>query len=71
MLAGLERVFLGSKHTITPERIQLSAKIVEMTECLKSWVSISPGRQHAPLSGVFRDSWWINEATAYLDKSPP
>jgi hypothetical protein len=36
MLAGLERVFSGGKHTIAPERIHLGATMVEMIECLKS-----------------------------------
>jgi hypothetical protein len=69
MSAGPERVFSGSKHTIAPERIRLGATMVEMTECLKSWVSISPGRQQAPLSGIFRDSRFIQEATECLEKS--
>ena len=43
--------------------------MVEMTECLKSWVSICPGRQQAPLSGVFRDSRFIQEAIECLEKS--
>jgi len=40
-----KRVFFGAKHTLAPERIvRLGA---EMTECLKSWVKITPGRQRA------------------------
>ena len=60
-------MFSGSKHTIAPERILLGATMVEMTECLKSWVKITPGRQQAPLSGVFRESRFIDEAAEYLE----
>jgi hypothetical protein len=69
MSAGPERVFSGAKHTIAPERVRLGAAMVEMTECLKSWVRISPGRQQAPLSGVFRDSRSLTEAVEYLEKA--
>jgi hAT family C-terminal dimerisation region len=69
MSAGPERVFSGAKHTIAPERVSLGAAVVEMTECLKSWVRISPGRQQAPLSGVFRESRSLAEATEYLQKA--
>lgn len=44
MLAGPERVFSGAKHIIAPERVCLRALMVEMTECLKSWVRILLGR---------------------------
>ena len=54
MSAGPERVFSGAKHTIAPERIRLESKMVEMTECLKSWVATSSRRQQVPLGGVFR-----------------
>jgi hypothetical protein len=69
MSAGPERVFSSAKHTIAPERVRLGAAVVEMTECLKSWVRISPGRQQAPLSGVFRDSRSLAEAAEYLQKA--
>ena len=38
MSAGLEQVFSSGKHTIAPQRMLLGAKVVEMTECLKSWI---------------------------------
>jgi hypothetical protein len=46
MSAGPEQVmvFSGGKDTIAPERIRLQ---VEMAECLKSWIDITPGRQQA------------------------
>ena len=47
MSAGPEQVFSGGKDTIAPERIRLRATIVEMAECLKSWIDITPGRQQA------------------------
>jgi hAT family C-terminal dimerisation region len=68
MSAGPERVFSGSKHTIAPERIRLGATMVERTECLKSWISITPGRQQAPLSGVFVNSRFVDEAINLLQK---
>jgi hAT family C-terminal dimerisation region len=69
MSAGPERVFSGGKHTIAPERIRLGATTVEMTECLKSWISITPGRQQAPLSGVFVNSRFVDEATSFLQEN--
>jgi hypothetical protein len=65
--AGPERVFSGTKHTIAPERIYLGAGIVEMTECLKSWIRILEGRQQAPLSGVFQDNQALIEAIKCLE----
>ena len=38
MSAEPERVFSGSRRTISWDRACLSGKIVEQTECLKSWV---------------------------------
>jgi hypothetical protein len=67
MSAGPERVFSGAKHTIAPERICLGAGMVEMTECLKSWIQISEGRQQAPLSGVFRENQALIEAIECLE----
>ena len=67
MSAGPERVFSDRKHTIAPERICLGATIVERTECLKSWISIMPGRQQVPLSGVFINSRFV-EAINLLQK---
>jgi hypothetical protein len=66
MSAGLERVFSGAKHTIASERISLGTEMVEISECIKSWVRIRPGRRHAVLSGVFRNSRDVNEAIEIL-----
>ncbi len=68
MSAGPERVFSGGKHTIAPERIRLGATMVEMAECLKSWIGITPGRQQAPLSGVFANSLFVEEAIDFLQE---
>ena len=68
MSAELERVFSGLKQKIAPKRMRLEAIIVEMTECIKSWVKITPRRQQAPLSGVFGRSRFIDEAV-YGDDS--
>jgi len=66
MSTGPARVFSGSKDTLGIERISLGAKMLEMTESLKSWVCITPGRQHAPLSGVFVQSRFIEEVIEVL-----
>jgi hypothetical protein len=68
MSADPERMFSGAKHTITPERICLGAIMIERMECLKSWIRISPGRQQAPLSGVFINSRFVDEAINLLQK---
>ena len=39
MSAEAERVFSGAWRMITWDRIRLGAIIVEMTECLKHWIS--------------------------------
>ena len=38
-----------------------------MTESIKSWVHIPPGRDHAPLSGVFVNSRFIDEAVKIIE----
>jgi hypothetical protein len=67
MLAGPERIFSGAKHTIGVERIRLGAMMLEMAESLKSWVHIIPGRDHAPLSGVFVNRHLLDEAIRVLE----
>jgi hypothetical protein len=54
--AGPERVLLGARHTISLERMSLGAEMVEISECLKSWVKIREGREQVVLAGVF----WYN-----------
>jgi hypothetical protein len=68
MSAGPERVFSGAKHTIGIERISLGAKMLEMAESLKSWVLITAGRKHAPLSGVFANRHLLDEAIKVLEE---
>jgi len=67
MSAGPERVFSGAKHTIAPERVRLGAKMLEMTESLKSWVRISKITGRAPLSDVFTNSRFVDEALKILE----
>ena len=67
MSAGPERVFSGAKHTIAPERVRLGAKMLEMTESLKSWVRITKTTGRAPLSGIFMNSHFMNEALKVLE----
>ena len=38
MSAESEQVFSEAHHTISWERMQLEKKIIEKTECLKSWM---------------------------------
>jgi len=67
MSAGPERVFSGARHTIAPERVRLGPKMLEMTESLKSWVRISKITGRAPLSGVFTNSRFVDEALKVLE----
>jgi hypothetical protein len=62
MFAGSKRVFSGTQHTISLERILLGANMVEISECLKSWVKIGEGRRQAVLAGVF----WHNREIEQL-----
>src|SRR5271170_5453388 len=68
MSAGLERVFLGAKYIITPERVRLGVRMLEMAELLKSWVRISKITGRAPLSGVFANSRFINKVLKVLEE---
>jgi hypothetical protein len=38
MSAEAERVFSGARRTISWDRAQLGGHMVQMTECLKSWL---------------------------------
>ena len=68
MSTGPEQVFSGGKDTIAPERIRLRATIVEMAECLKSWIDITPGRQQAGVILRIVDLW--EEANDLLQEIP-
>ena len=68
MSAGPERVFSGAKHIIAPERVRLGAKMLEIAESLKSWVRISKKTGRAPLSGVFTNSCFVDEALKVLEE---
>jgi hypothetical protein len=69
MSAGPERVFSGARHTISLERMALGAKMVEISECLKSWVKIREGREQAVLAGVFRHNREIEHLTKILKEA--
>jgi hypothetical protein len=62
-------MFSSTKHIIAPERVRLGVAVIEMTECLKSWVRITPRRYQTPLRGVFRDSRLLAKAAKYLQKA--
>ena len=38
MSADPERVFSGARRTISWDRMQLGASVIEKGECLKSWI---------------------------------
>jgi hypothetical protein len=38
MSADPERVFYGARYTISWDRMQLEASVIERGECLKSWI---------------------------------
>jgi hAT family C-terminal dimerisation region len=38
MSAEAERIFSGARRTISWSRFRLGIKVVEQTECLKSWL---------------------------------
>jgi hypothetical protein len=40
MSAESERVFSGARRTISWERHQLGADVVEQSECIKSWLRV-------------------------------
>jgi hypothetical protein len=44
--------------------------MVEITECIKSWVRIPPGKERAVLSGIFRNALQVEEAAAILENAP-
>jgi hypothetical protein len=69
MSAGPERVFSGAKYTISLERISLGAEMVEISECLKSWVKIREGRRQGVLAGVFRHNREIEQLVEILKVS--
>ncbi len=68
MSAALERVFSGAKHIITLERVRLGAKMLEIAESLKSWVRISKVTGRVPLSRIFINSHFVNEALKVLEQ---
>jgi hAT family protein len=70
MSTGPEQaVFSGGKDTIAPERIRLRATIVEMAECLKRWIDITPGRQQAGVIQLRIVDLW-EEANDLLQEIP-
>ena len=40
--------------------------MVEVTECIKDWIRIPRGKEHALLSGVFKDSQHVEKAMRLL-----
>ena len=68
ILASLEWVFLGVKYTITPKRVRLRVKILEIIELLKSWVCILKITGRVLLSSIFVKSRFINKALKVLEE---
>jgi len=65
MSAGPEQVFSGGKDTIAPEKIRLRATMVEMAECLKSWIDITLGRQQAGVIQLRIVDLWRRQMISY------
>jgi hypothetical protein len=59
---------LGAKYTITPERVRLKIKMLEIVKSLKSWVCISKITGRVLLSGIFAKSRFINKALKVLEE---
>jgi hypothetical protein len=59
MSAEPERVFSGARRTISWTRACLGGSIVEITECLKSWI------RQGLADGVFRTEDEIENATQW------
>jgi hypothetical protein len=57
-----ERVFSGARRTISWDRTRLGSKMVEYSECLKSWVSVPKGKCRPLLAGVFRSAEEVDKA---------
>ena len=61
-------MFSGAKYIITPEKVRLGAKMLEIAESLKSWVRISKVTGRAPLSRIFINSHFVNEVLKVLEQ---
>jgi hypothetical protein len=62
MSAEAERVFSGARRTISWDRAQLGGHMVQMTECLKSWIRSSLSH------GTFRTAIEVEEAAQVARK---
>ena len=63
----MSAMFSGAKKTITPERNKLGGTMLEITECIKSWVKSVAGRTYSVLYGVFKNSQQVEEAARLLE----
>ena len=68
MSAGLERIFLSIKYIIGIKTVLLLARMIKITELLKSWIYTPQGRTSAVLAGVFRKRKVINNAIAIVEE---
>lgn len=62
MSAEPERVFSGARRTISWQRARLGATMVEMTECLKSWI------RGGITDGEFTTEEELDEAVKFLEE---
>ena len=56
--AELERMFSGTKHTISDQRNSLKSETIELLKCLKSWFRLSVFTEedlHAIMSNLTED----------------
>jgi hypothetical protein len=68
MSTEAERIFSGAKRQVTWDRTKLSAEMVEICECIKSWISIPKGKTRPLLAGVFRNAEDIDAAVRILQE---
>ena len=64
-----ERVFSGSKHTITDQRCRLNIETIELLECLKSWFRIGSFTEqdlHDIIAGQEREEDYMSDGEGKL-----
>jgi hypothetical protein len=68
MSTEAERIFSGTRRQVTWDRSNMSARMVEACECIKSWISVPKGKSRPLLAGVFRRAEDIDAAVRILQE---
>ncbi|KAH7337368.1 hypothetical protein BKA66DRAFT_479834 [Pyrenochaeta sp. MPI-SDFR-AT-0127] len=68
MSTEAERMFTGTRRQVTWDRTRMSAKMVEIGECIKVWVSIPKGKARPLLAGVFWNADDVDAAVRVLQE---